>query len=83
MNKKKLHRTQIYISEEQYQYLKQTARKEGSIAKVIRNLIDEKLSAPKNYLADPLYKWVKKPIKSGVSDLGIEHDKHLYEQGKK
>ena len=83
MSKATKHRTQIYLNEREYQYLKQQAEKEGSIAKVIRNLIDEKLKVPENYKDDPFYKWVKKPIKTGISDLAAEHDKYLYSKGKK
>lgn len=78
MSKVTARRTQVYLREQEYQYLKQRAVKEGSIAKVVRSLIDEKLKAPVDYKNDPFYKWLTTPIETGIPDLAKEHDKYLY-----
>jgi hypothetical protein len=78
MTKVTARRTQVYLREQEYQYLKQRAAKEGSIAGVIRSLIDEKLKAPADYKNDPFYKWLTSPIETGISDAAVNHDKYIY-----
>jgi len=74
---KGIHKTQIYLDEGQYQYLRREAKKFGSIANVVRHLIDGKL----RYHArrdDSLFRLGTKPFKSGLGDLSTKHDKYLY-----
>ncbi|MBT9171256.1 MAG: hypothetical protein DDT18_01628 [Actinobacteria bacterium] len=76
-------RTQIYLTEEQYQYLREKAGDYGSVAGAIRSLIEEKMSAPRDYQKDPFYQWATAPATSGISDLGSNHDKYIYDEEKR
>lgn len=52
------HRTQLYLDEGQHRWLKQRAGKSGSIAAVVRELIDvERLRRP-DLAADPLLRFL-------------------------
>lgn len=79
MSKVVSRKTQIYLDEEQYQYLQREAKKVGSIAKVIRNLIDERLRRV-DVKDDPIFKLGARPFKSKEGDLSVNHDKYLYEE---
>src|SRR5947209_6154784 len=48
------HRTQLYLDEDQYRWLKQRAANSGSIAGVVRQLIDAERSRSANPDGDPL-----------------------------
>lgn len=48
------HRTQLYLDEGQYRWLKQRAGDAGSIAAVVRGLIDAERARGVNPAADPL-----------------------------
>jgi predicted nucleic acid-binding protein len=58
-----VHRTQIYLTKEQYQYLRQQAEKRrASIAEIVRELINEQLPKEKrlrlhttNFILDEVY----------------------------
>lgn len=76
-------RTQLYLEESQYQFLKDLARSEGkSIAQIIREWVDERRQGRilKKYLKDPLWK-LRGLGASGQSDIAKNFDKYLY--GKK
>lgn len=81
MAKDSSRKTQIYLDEEQYQYLRREAKRKGSIAKVVRSLIDEKLrlATRKN---DSIFRLGTKSFKSKDGDLSINHDKYLYGEEK-
>ncbi len=49
---------QLYVTEDQYQLLKQRAGKHGSIAAVVRELIDRSYQ-PESTVADPFVEWVR------------------------
>ena len=50
------HRTQIYLTKEQYQYLRRQAEKNhSSIAGIIRELIDQRLPNDNDYKDNPLF----------------------------
>lgn len=78
MEKTGTRKTQIYIKEEQYQYLVREAKKKGSIAGVVRRLIDEKMRQPAR-TDDPAFKLGSKPYRSKDRDISVNHDKYLYE----
>lgn len=76
------HRTQLYLNEAQHRWLRQRAGKSGSIAAVVRELIDaERLRRP-NPTADPLLSYLvdaepgRGPAKTSVATL----DRDLYGQ---
>ncbi|MBI4397684.1 MAG: CopG family transcriptional regulator [Candidatus Omnitrophica bacterium] len=79
-----LHRSQVYIGEDQIRLLKLEARKENlSVSELIREAIQSfltKKSKAINWDNDPLTKAVGK-FKSDVKDASTHHDFYLY--GKK
>jgi len=52
------HRTQLYLDEGQYRWLKQRAGKSGSIAAVVRDLIDAERARLADPAADPLLRFL-------------------------
>jgi len=52
------HRTQLYLDEGQYRWLKQRAGEAGSIAAVVRELIDAERARGVNPNADPLLSYL-------------------------
>ena len=52
------HRTQLYLDEGQYRWLKQRAGKAGSIAAVVRDLIDAERTRGVDPAADPLLSYL-------------------------
>lgn len=82
----KLHRTQIYLDEEQMQRLKIEAQKEHlSVSMLIRVAVKKFLSTRIQNLSwerDPLTKTIGK-IKLDVTDASINHDQYLYGQKKR
>ena len=81
------HRTQLYLDDSQYHYLKDLARrKKKSIAQIVREWIEEKKAhleikkknkAEKEYLNDSFFK-MRGIFKSGVPDMGEHFDDYLY-----
>jgi hypothetical protein len=74
------HRTQLYLNEAQHRWLRQRAGKSGSIAAVVRELIDaERLRKP-SLTADPLLSYLveaepgRGPMETSVAKL----DRDLY-----
>jgi hypothetical protein len=74
------HRTQLYLDEGQYRWLKQRAGDAGSIAAVVRDLIDAERTRGADPAADPLLSYLvdeapgKGREKTSVSTL----DRDLY-----
>ena len=74
------HRTQLYLDEGQYRWLKQQAGESGSIAAVVRELIDAERSRRLDPAEDPLLRYLvsEAPAKgrrrTSVEDL----DRDLY-----
>jgi hypothetical protein len=74
------HRTQLYLDEGQYRWLKQRAGAAGSIAAVVRDLIDAERARGVDVAADPLLSYLveeapgKGPKRTSVSSL----DRDLY-----
>jgi hypothetical protein len=52
------HRTQLYLDEGQYRWLRQRAGRSGSIAAVVRELIDAERSRLADPAADPLLRFL-------------------------
>ena len=52
------HRTQLYLDEGQYRWLQQRAGKAGSIAAVVRDLIDAERARRADPAADPLLRFL-------------------------
>jgi len=52
------HRTQLYLDEGQYRWLRQRAGKAGSIAAVVRELIDTERARLADPAADPLLRFL-------------------------
>ena len=81
-----LHRTQVYIEEEQIRRLKlETKREHLAVSKLIRRAIDRFLQTKEKGISwdsDPLTKVVGK-IKLRVTDASVNHDHYLYGQGKR
>lgn len=78
------HRTQLYLEDSQYHYLKDLARaRKKSIAQVIRDWIDEKREKRKEkirkrkYESDPFFK-ARGIFSSGVPDMARHFDDYLY-----
>jgi hypothetical protein len=52
------HRTQLYLDEAQHRWLRQRAGKSGSIAAVVRELIDAERARRPDPVADPLLSYL-------------------------
>jgi len=76
------HRTQLYLDEAQYRWLRQRAGESGSIAAVVRDLIDAERARRMDPAADPLLSYLveeapaRGPEGTSVSTL----DRDLYGQ---
>jgi hypothetical protein len=79
----KIHRTQIYLKEEQYQYLRQQAeRKKASIAEIVRELINERLPKDKDYEDNPLFMVGADDFAMGLRKGSAKHDDYIYRRKK-
>ncbi|MEX2108135.1 MAG: hypothetical protein WD827_04520 [Solirubrobacterales bacterium] len=52
------HKTQLYLDEGQYRWLRQRAGKAGSLAAVVRELIDAERARLSDPVADPLLRFL-------------------------
>lgn len=78
-----MHRTQVYLADYQYEYLKRVASEYGiSIAKVIRTLIDNQLPKNEDYEDNPLFSIGKKKFTMKRTDGSENHDAYIYKQKK-
>lgn len=81
-----LHRTQIYIEEDQMHQLKvEAAREHLAISELIRRAIQyllETKSRTVNWESDPLTKTIGK-IKLAINNASVNHDHYLYGTRKK
>lgn len=78
-------RTQVYFPKELYRRLEKKAKKESkSSAAVIREAVERYLEQEReiDWDNDPLFK-AAGFIKSGVTDMSINHDHYLYGMPKK
>lgn len=76
------HRTQLYLSEAQHRWLKRQAGKSGSIAGVVRGLIDAERERRPDSAADPLLRYLMEdpPGKGGKETSVTTLDRDLYGQ---
>jgi hypothetical protein len=66
------HRTQLYLDEGQYRWLRQRAGKSGSIAAVVRELIDAERARLADPVADPLLRFlVDEPPGRGSEETSV------------
>jgi hypothetical protein len=74
------HRTQLYLDDAQYRWLKQQARQGGSIAAVVRELIDRARSRRPNHDRDSLIRYlVDEPPTKGSGSSSVQTlDQDLY-----
>jgi hypothetical protein len=72
------HRTQLYLDEGQYRWLRQRAGKSGSIAAVVRELIDAERSRLADPAGDPLLRFLVDEApgqgREGTSVSTLDHD---------
>jgi hypothetical protein len=74
------HRTQLYLDEAQHRWLRQRAGKSGSIAAVVRGLIDAERARRPDPAADPLLRYlVDEPAGRGREGTSVSTlDADLY-----
>jgi hypothetical protein len=74
------HRTQLYLDDGQYRWLKQQAQREGSIAQVVRDLIDAARSRRPSLAHDPLIRYlIDEPPGEGARGSTVQTlDEDLY-----
>lgn len=74
------HRTQLYLDDGQYRWLKQQASQGGSIAGVVRELIDAARSRRPNPARDPLIRYlIDDPPAEGTGPSTVQTlDEDLY-----
>jgi len=74
------HRTQLYLDADQYRWLKQRASERGSIAGVVRDLIDAARSRRPSSTRDPLIRYLaEEPPADAGSPSSVETlDRDLY-----
>jgi hypothetical protein len=74
------HRTQLYLDESQYRWLKQRAGERGSIAAVVRDLIDAARARRPNVAADQLIRYLQDepPADGGAASTVETLDRDLY-----
>jgi hypothetical protein len=74
------HRTQLYLEDDQYRWLQRRAGASGSIAAVVRELIDAARSRRPSPGADPLIEYLidDKPADSGAPSTVDNLDQDIY-----
>ncbi len=74
------HRTQLYLDEGQYRWLRQRAGKSGSIAAVVRELIDAERTRLADPAADPLLRFLvdESPARGREETSVTTLDRDLY-----
>lgn len=74
------HRTQLYLDEGQYRWLKQRAGAAGSIAAVVRELIDAERTRGADPVADPLLSYLvdEAPGRGSEATSVTSLDRDLY-----
>ena len=73
------HRTQIYLTREQYVFLRNQAEKKSlSIAEIIRQLINEKMPKEEDYDNNPLFQLGKNRLAMRRRTGSMDHDEYLY-----
>jgi len=77
-------RTQIYLKEEQYDYLARESEKKGiSIAEYIRELVQRNMPKVKEWENDPFWNIGEDQFSTGNKKGSVEHDKVIYKSKRK
>lgn len=73
-------RTQIYLKEEQYDYLAAESKNRGkSIAEIIRELVDKNISSKgKNLKSKSFWEIGEDGFSTGIEDGSVSHDRAIY-----
>lgn len=76
------YRTQLYLDEEQYQFLKERAASYStSMAEVVRQLIAKEQNKQEEIdPEDPIFHLGHKSISPGRNDGSVNHDRYIYRQ---
>lgn len=76
------YRTQLYLDEAQYRFLKESAAKyKTSIAGVVRVLIDKEMGGSGSIDEDdPLFRISQTAVRTGRTDGSVSHDRYIYRQ---
>lgn len=74
------HRTQLYLDDDQYRWLRRRAGRRGSIAQVVRELIDGARGHKHDAEGDPLVRYLleEEPADSGQPSSVATLDEDLY-----
>jgi hypothetical protein len=74
------HRTQLYLEDDQYRWLRRRAGSSGSIAGVVRELIDAARSRRPSPAADPLIEYLidETPTNTGKPSTVEDLDQDIY-----
>ncbi len=74
------YRTQLYLDEAQYWFLKESAAKyHTSIAGVVRALIDKAMGSAESVDEhDPLFRMATTAVTTGREDGSTDHDRYIY-----
>lgn len=77
------YRTQLYLDEAQYLFLKESAAKYNtSIAGVVRALIDKEMGGTELVDEhDPLFRIATTAVPTGLEDGSTGHDRYIYRSG--
>ncbi|GEM_PF-3429875 len=72
------HRTQIYLEDKHYRFLKEKAQKEGmSFAQAVRLLIEKEMPKEKEWEKDPIWSLSRSGFRSGIKDGSRRHEDYL------
>ena len=76
------YRTQLYLDEEQHQFLKdRAARYNISMAEVVRQLIAKEQNKQEEIdPEDPIFHLGQTNVSTGRSDGSVNHDRYIYRQ---
>jgi hypothetical protein len=74
------HRTQLYLDEDQHRWLRQRAGRSGSIAAVVRELIDRERTRRESGEDDPLIRYLleEPPASGSASSTVTDLDQDIY-----
>ncbi|MEA4884391.1 MAG: hypothetical protein VB144_12205 [Clostridia bacterium] len=80
MERKDKYRTQLYLDEARYLFLKESAAKYNvSMAEVVRTLIDKEMGGAEAVTEeDPLFRIAAAAVTTGRADGSTEHDRYVY-----
>lgn len=80
MGEKDKYRTQLYLDEARYLFLKESAAKYNtSMAEVVRALIDKEMGGAELITEDdPLFRMAETAVTTGRVDGSTDHDRYIY-----